>query len=398
MQIREKKSLKDVILLSILYLLLQYGYIDLLFNSKIINYVQYIGVLFACFITTTILISNKKIKIHKVVGLVFIFTIWIIFTSTYSISEIYSRQKIINYFIGIIYFLIGYVVCIANYKNNIISNLANFTIKINTVIICIYILININYILNSVLLGNRVGNESINPIWIARICCETIMYILTFSKMGKSSYISMCMIFSLAIVTGSKGPIISLIVAFIYYLFKMNNSKIDNTILLKKLIYIIIVSLVLGIIIFNVFGGSEFIKNRFTIESIFINAEGYRVNRYFRTWEMIKDNILIGNGFGSWPVLYSGIDKIDYPHNIILELWSETGIIGLGLFTSIIMYAIKKIKNSSREFNAISSIFIMNLVMAMFSGSIAEGNRSIYTYLGIICAMRVFEKSKHKNY
>ena len=50
----------------------------------------------------------------------------------------------------------------------------------------------------------------------------------------------------------------------------------------------------------------------FTFEKIFENA-----------W-----NFLMGLGIGSFGILFNGVDERNYPHNVILELWFEIGIIG----------------------------------------------------------------------
>jgi len=57
-----------------------------------------------------------------------------------------------------------------------------------------------------------------------------------------------------------------------------------------------------------------------------------RFNHFAFCFKHIFDNVkqmIWGYGFGSYGILYGGIDERFYPHNIILEIWFETGLVGL---------------------------------------------------------------------
>jgi putative inorganic carbon (hco3(-)) transporter len=65
------------------------------------------------------------------------------------------------------------------------------------------------------------------------------------------------------------------------------------------------------------------------------------------TYRMLKDRPLFGAGFGAYATVFkpyqskSFIEIFQYPHNILLNLWSETGLLGLLAFTWIIFTWIK---------------------------------------------------------
>jgi O-antigen ligase len=63
-----------------------------------------------------------------------------------------------------------------------------------------------------------------------------------------------------------------------------------------------------------------------------------RVWMWQDTWRMLKDRPLLGAGFGGYPTAFRPyqskpfIEIFQYPHQIALTLWSETGIFGLLAF------------------------------------------------------------------
>ncbi len=79
--------------------------------------------------------------------------------------------------------------------------------------------------------------------------------------------------------------------------------------------------------------GSESILERITevsysFEKIFENAA----------------NFLFGSGIGSFGILYEGLDERNYPHNVVLEIWFELGLIGVILFILLLLAYFKKIR------------------------------------------------------
>lgn len=66
-----------------------------------------------------------------------------------------------------------------------------------------------------------------------------------------------------------------------------------------------------------------------------------RVWMWQDTWRMLKDRPMLGAGFGGYPTVFRPyqskpfIEIFQYPHQIILTLWSETGLFGLCAFATI---------------------------------------------------------------
>lgn len=79
-------------------------------------------------------------------------------------------------------------------------------------------------------------------------------------------------------------------------------------------------------------------------ELTFQNWSGkVRMYMWRDTHAMLKDHWFLGAGFGGYPTVFkpyqrtTGIEVFQYPHNILLNFWSETGLPGLLAFASILL-------------------------------------------------------------
>ena len=103
--------------------------------------------------------------------------------------------------------------------------------------------------------------------------------------------------------------------------------------------------------------GSESIVERITQVS-------YSFDRIFEN----AGNFLFGLGIGSFGILYEGVDERSYPHNVMLEIWFELGLLGILLFILLLLVYFKKIR---LRFNFIL-IFIYLLLNSLKSYSLID--------------------------
>lgn len=67
-----------------------------------------------------------------------------------------------------------------------------------------------------------------------------------------------------------------------------------------------------------------------------------RLTMWRETGEMLKDHPMFGAGLGGYPTVFKPYHKatyieiFQYPHNILLNLWSETGVLGIIVFGWIV--------------------------------------------------------------
>ena len=124
-----------------------------------------------------------------------------------------------------------------------------------------------------------------------------------------------------------------------------------------------------------------------------------RLPLYSWTLSNIPDSPIFGHGTGSYAVDKEGVDQRTYPHNTILELLYENGLIGASVFVAFVYLAYRKWKQSRRcildylgdtQMYAFSSIsvllFIFAFLQAMKSNDI-EGNRFMFFCAGLMMSV-----------
>ena len=97
-----------------------------------------------------------------------------------------------------------------------------------------------------------------------------------------------------------------------------------------------------------------------------IQDDDARLLRYFESYQIIRENPLLGNG-----LVLESFDN--YPHNIILEVLQATGLVGLLPFTILILKGFKATRNiflKKPKYAWIAIIFIQTFVSNMLSGSV----------------------------
>ncbi len=84
--------------------------------------------------------------------------------------------------------------------------------------------------------------------------------------------------------------------------------------------------------------------NVFFREVLFQGWSGkVRLIMWREAWQMLKDHWFFGVGFGTYPLAVAAyhratfIEIFQYPHNILLNLWSEVGLLGIAAFGWVVM-------------------------------------------------------------
>lgn len=198
---------------------------------------------------------------------------------------------------------------------------------------------------------------------------SVIMFFYAILKKEKMRFIWLLLgiaAFFLMVVYGSRGPLVVIFIwALIHFLF---NGKISTY---KKAIILILISL----ITFLVFEYNLIVKlidyiyyelgiHTYTLAKLrmmfnvgFIESSSGRDTIYIVMWNYINQNPLLGYGIGfSQKVLgYT-------PHNLFLQILLESGVIGLLIWSIILIYCLyiyKKIHIKGEEglFNVIALVF-----------------------------------------
>ena len=186
--------------------------------------------------------------------------------------------------------------------------------------------------------------------------------------------------FIFLILTGAKGPIIfsclSIIIMIPFIITKRVSIKVD---IKKKHGLILILCLIILISLGNITGKVKYVhemayRSVSRLAMIFSDDKGASVNdriEHIKTaLKYIADKPVLGYGIGSYNYIVYGIDGRGYPHNIILELWFEAGL--MGLLSFILLYNYVIIRTYIYKCTNMSILLIYQFLTALTSSNLSD--------------------------
>ncbi|GKV57403.1 O-antigen polymerase [Sporosarcina sp. NCCP-2222] len=365
------------------------------------------------FIAVVIKIASKK-RIHKtillpIISLTIIYSMFLI-SYIISLGEIYATEKILKFSFVTLPSIVFALILLDNKKA-----LHRFFISIAMIafVLSVFSLPSIFHRGSSLGFigfngGNYQGLALLNGIGLI----IQVFYFLLEAHSKRLKMLSLLVASITAFVlfaTGSRMPILAFIVTSVYILGNSFYFRRDIIFLRKgvKLLFLLsTLSIPLLCIMVNK-GFFETIIYRFSVlftEESGGDSSAGRIERYKSAYEMIKRSPFVGEGLGGFPLYYSGEDISDYPHNIILEIIAEMGLIGLVvciIFFALSLFRTLNLYRSSYKFiptlgMVTVGVFIYYLSFAMVSGDI-NSNRILYVFMGIMCMFpTIFEVEDYK--
>lgn len=195
-------------------------------------------------------------------------------------------------------------------------------------------------------------------------------------------------LFLLLILTGARGPIVFYCICFFAIYISSHRINIHSIKIRKRNLFssLLTLSIILCILVFlNRYYENalfELIERTISRLSTLVmgmlgmgDFDGSSTERGFyitRSWDIITSspfNFFFGTGAGSFGVELYNIDAIGSPHNIILEVWLEFGLIGLILITLLFFSMIFRRKPCGNISVYVIIYLFLNL---MKSGSLQE--------------------------
>jgi O-antigen ligase len=126
-------------------------------------------------------------------------------------------------------------------------------------------------------------------------------------------------------------------------------------------------------------------------------SAGKRLAFYAAAIREIPQRPLQGLGVGGWSVYYFGKDERAYPHDLLLELGTEEGLIGIFAFAVFLftMYRANRTLTdlTGKHFAVLSGLLLFMLVATMFSGDL-DDDRVIWLWSGVSLAVLHFARVK----
>jgi O-antigen ligase len=122
----------------------------------------------------------------------------------------------------------------------------------------------------------------------------------------------------------------------------------------------------------------------------FQGTAALRFHRYQDALRLWPEAPVLGHGAGSWPVVWGGFDRMSTPHNMILEILVETGIVGLVLMMALLVVAMRpvsidRLRNDPLALCAFM-LFVWLFIKAQTGPDVAQ-NRLMFMMLGVLTGL-----------
>jgi O-antigen ligase len=216
------------------------------------------------------------------------------------------------------------------------------------------------------------------------------------------SFFAISMSINMFITGGRAGQVMyfAMLVIIIFQFF--NNQKIKS---------LLLISVLIPGIFFTAYKISDLFQIRVdsALENIISYSDnkstsvGLRITFALNSWDVIKENLIIGIGTGDFPMEYNKINQINTPklqsttnpHNMYTLVLMQLGVLGLISMLSIFYYQIKLSFNSSNRFIRDVGITLPLLFLViMWSDSYLLGHYTTLMYIFFSSFLyKDFEKS-----
>jgi len=212
-----------------------------------------------------------------------------------------------------------------------------------------------------------------------------VFYVLFIQPSKFKTTISLClggMYFLALLILGARGPLIATVCSLlllISFVHSYNVIKLTKSVAVG---YIVATPIVIGILI-TIAGPLRSVRRLGLILQGGGNSLQSRLDMYSFVIQNIDfPSIIIGNGLGSFAVIYFSQDSQSYPHNILLEALFELGIVGLIILLVLIGYSLygslPKKANGSSVLNIL--LFVLFIYMFLNAGVTGDFNENRYFF------------------
>lgn len=221
---------------------------------------------------------------------------------------------------------------------------------------------------NGIISTSRFSILGINPIWVSRLLFYGLLSNLYLFRTNKNVLLRIGVIvisvlqFYYGFLTNSRGPLLALILGIIVYsLFSIKKISMG-----KVMVILLVFALMIGV-------GYNKIKNnpnsRFSGAGTGDTSTQSRLFAQYQAYTLFSTNIIFGGGWGSFSQY-----PLEYPHNVFTEIGSETGLIGLAIFLSLLIITLSRILSLHKHHNNHETCFLMALLASSFINANLSGH------------------------
>lgn len=304
-------------------------------------------------------------------GLWFIpFFIFYIFSNIYTLSESYSVTASLKYSLAIFSLFIP-MLLIRKYDDFLTFKSLYKLVYVGAVIFLLVYFFVFDQLTVYLQLEKGYG---IDYLAISSILLSSVlMFINDESHMLKIIHFASLII---VIALGARGPIFIFILLILIYGVMNVNIKFFKS---KNFLYLIVFTVLMFL-----YGDSLYDRlfNRFSAISGDKIYENSRYGMWVAAINGIQESPLIGHGIGSYGLYFIGEDVRAYPHNIILQVFFETGMVGLILWSLFIIKFIHFLGRNCKDSGLIMLAAFL-LLETLKSNSLVD-SRILFLWLGLI--------------
>jgi O-antigen ligase len=234
-----------------------------------------------------------------------------------------------------------------------------------------------------------------------------LVYLIFYAYRGIEklfAFVLFAVFMMLLLVVGGRVPLLATVLSAAVPFVVSFRINTDYQVFIKKYIiplYVVFGALVIGIAFLLQSGYLTTTMNRLLVllEPGMGASAGKRLLYYVSSFYIWMEQPIIGHGIGSWPIMMGLGDVRAYPHNIMLEILCELGLIGLFLFCLLIAFALKqiivpwRILNNSPIRILVLMLFFNTFINAMVSGDLHD-NRVLFAMLGLMVLTKEEKKGE----
>lgn len=214
------------------------------------------------------------------------------------------------------------------------------------------------------------------------LCLINSLYLFIHTRRLRHAVVIPLFIFAIFL-SGSRGGMIAIMISIVvmFYLERKYIKKYTFKILMAICFSIVTIAFITPNLVKRTY---NIIERRIIIKTIEQGSSSGRDEIFYRAYTHGLESPIWGHGLASWQ---NNGEGTNYPHNLFLELFYESGLFGvilcaLAIFLSFItMRFIRKKSNANSKYICFT---IMILIASMFSGDIFD-TRCLFAMLFFLC-------------
>lgn len=328
-----------------------------------------------------------------------VFAIAVLVSYIYTDSIFYAKEKLVLFLASTIWCFIGGVLVVDSKRNlnGFLTGVAMVSVSMTISTVIYYFENGISGIAFVTVMGTNYGMLGKASAFGIIIFVSLYSFTDTSKKLKLLVLFLICITLFPLLVSGARLPLLLTVITLgliPLFLIKVTKTNIFFSKKLKSFLVYVLIGLVGFFAAFKKGLVDTFIY-RINLLTQSGGLDEGRSIRFDTAFRMIEDNIIFGKGLGSFPLTFSGIDAEDYPHNLFLELWSESGIVPTIACVSLVYLAFYRGIKKAKFHNQQTFTRIVVLLLSIFaflhifiSGSINE-SKFFWAYIGIMCSLPI---------